>query len=78
MDDTWIDSQIDTSDKTAEGEAAGGDRDDDGAVADDWDDDSDAASDILPQYDGPPDEKGEYPLPQSDSISVAFILHLYD
>ncbi|XP_053396986.1 uncharacterized protein LOC123552830 [Mercenaria mercenaria] len=50
MDDTWIDSQIDSPDQAAEG-----------GINDDLevDSDSDATSDIIPQYDGPSDKKDE-------------------
>lgn len=52
MDDTWIDSQIDSP--------VGGEKHDTdkAVVIEDYSSDSDATSDIIPQYDGPPDQKG--------------------
>jgi hypothetical protein len=52
MDDTWIDSQIDTPVDAVNNDT------DKAEVIDDYSSDSDAASDIIPQYDGPPDQKG--------------------
>ena len=51
MDDSWVDSQFDTK-TSSDGEKQ------DAAADDDADsDDSDAMSDIIPQYDGPIDDK---------------------
>lgn len=57
MDDSWVDSELDPSNKAADDGISAADA----CVvsADDCDSDSDATSYILPQYDGPPDEKGD-------------------